>query len=139
MATRISGVTITWGGVALTEPTEVEFSMERGLPLGRSTNWTLELGQVRILALENNALPASEYGRRKVLKCTLKDETKPTPQTITLPTGMSDGLDFVIKEVDSFFGLDVQTPAASTVVTVYSTPQLVVWDGSTWRVISYSS
>lgn len=60
-------------------------------------------------------------------------------QTITLPTGMSDGLDFVIKEVDSFFGLEVQTPAASTVVTVYSTPQLVVWDGATWRVISYSS
>lgn len=60
-------------------------------------------------------------------------------QTITLPTGMSDGLDFVIKEVDSFFGLEVQTPAASTVVTVYSTPQLIVWDGSTWRVISYSS
>lgn len=59
-------------------------------------------------------------------------------QTITLPTGMSDGLDFVIKEVDSFFGLEVQTPAASTVVTVYSTPQLIVWDGSTWRVISYS-
>lgn len=60
-------------------------------------------------------------------------------QTITLPTGMSAGLDFVIKEVDSFFGLEVQTPAASTIVTVYSTPQLVVWDGATWRVISYSS
>lgn len=75
MATRISGVTITWGGVALAEPTEVEFSMERGLPLARSTNWTLELGQVRILAFENNALPTSEYGRRKVLKCTLKNES----------------------------------------------------------------
>ena len=60
-------------------------------------------------------------------------------QTITLPTGMSAGLDFVIQEVDSFFGLEVQTPAASTIVTVYSTPQLVVWDGSTWQVISYSS
>ena len=60
-------------------------------------------------------------------------------QTITLPTGMGSGLDFVIKEVDSFFGLAVETPAAVTVVTVYSTPQLIVWDGSTWRVISYSS
>jgi hypothetical protein len=60
-------------------------------------------------------------------------------QTITLPTGMGSGLDFVIKEVDSFFGLAVETPAAANVVTVYSTPQLIVWDGSTWRVISYSS
>jgi hypothetical protein len=60
-------------------------------------------------------------------------------QTITLPTGMGSGLDYVIKEVDSFFGLEVQTPAAVTVVTVYSQPQLIVWDGSTWRVISYSS
>jgi hypothetical protein len=60
-------------------------------------------------------------------------------QTVTLPTAMGAGLDFVIKEVDSFSGLVVQTPAASTVVTVYSTPQVIVWDGSTWRVISYSS
>jgi len=60
-------------------------------------------------------------------------------QTITLPTGMGSGLDYVIKEVDSFLGLEVKTPAAVTVVTVYSTPQLIVWDGSSWRVISYSS
>jgi len=59
-------------------------------------------------------------------------------QTITLPTGMSAGLEFVVKEVDSFFGLDVDTPGGATVATVYGTPTLVVWDGSTWRVISYS-
>lgn len=59
-------------------------------------------------------------------------------QTVTLPTGMAAGLDFVFKEVDTFNGLEVRTPAASTVVTVFSTPQLVVWDGSVWRVISYS-
>lgn len=59
-------------------------------------------------------------------------------QTVTLPTGMAAGLDFVVREVDSFSGINVQTPAASTIVTVFGTPQLIVWDGSTWRVISYA-
>ena len=58
-------------------------------------------------------------------------------QTITLPTGMSAGLEFVVKEVDSYFGLDVDTPGGATVATVYGTPTLVVWDGATWRVIQY--
>lgn len=59
-------------------------------------------------------------------------------QTVTLPTGMSPGLDFVIREVDTFNGLVVQTPAATTVTTVLgTTPQLIVWDGSIWRVINF--
>lgn len=61
-------------------------------------------------------------------------------QTVTLPTGMAAGLDFVIRPVDTFWTLLVQTPDQSAVATVFaSTPNLVVWDGSTWRVISYAS
>jgi hypothetical protein len=58
-------------------------------------------------------------------------------QAVILPTGMSAGLDFVIQEVDSFNGLDVEEPGSISVTTVYGTAQLIVWDGSSWRVISY--
>ena len=60
-------------------------------------------------------------------------------QVVTLPTGMGSGLDFVVKDMQNVYGIEVQTPAAVLVATVFSTPQLIVWDGSTWRVISYSS
>jgi hypothetical protein len=61
-------------------------------------------------------------------------------QTVTLPTGMSAGLDFVIRPVDTFWTLLVQTPDQSQVATVFSSnPNLIVWDGSTWRVILYAA
>ena len=58
-------------------------------------------------------------------------------QVVTLPTGIGSGLDFVFKDMDNFHGVDVQTPAAVSVATVSATPTLIVWDGTTWRVISY--
>jgi hypothetical protein len=58
-------------------------------------------------------------------------------QTVVLPTGMSAGLDFVIQEVTSFSGINLEAPGAVYLTTIYSTAQLVVWDGSTWRVISF--
>jgi hypothetical protein len=58
-------------------------------------------------------------------------------QTVVLPTGMSAGLDFVIQEVTSFSGINLEAPGAVYLTTIYGTAQLVVWDGSTWQVISF--
>ena len=61
-------------------------------------------------------------------------------QTVTLPTGMSPGLDFCFREITSFETLTIATPGGSTVTTVFGTfnPKLVVWDGFQWQVISYA-
>lgn len=68
MATRVSGVTVRWGGVIVAEPTDVEFDLQRGLPVGRSVVWTLDLGTITVLANANTALPMTEYGKRKLLR-----------------------------------------------------------------------
>ena len=61
------GFTFTWGGQTLSEVQELEVNLQRDLPLGRSTTWTPNLGEVRLLSLSATNLPTSEYGRRKRL------------------------------------------------------------------------
>ena len=61
------GFTFTWGGATLSEVQELEVNVQRDLPLGRSTTWTPNLGEVRLLSLSATNLPTSEYGRRKRL------------------------------------------------------------------------
>ena len=61
------GFTFTWGGATLSEVQELEVNLQRDLPLGRSTTWTPNLGEVRLLSLSIASLPTSEYGRRKQL------------------------------------------------------------------------
>ena len=61
------GFTFTWGGATLSEVQELEVNLQRDLPLGRSTTWTPNLGEVRLLSLSIGNLPTSEYGRRKRL------------------------------------------------------------------------
>lgn len=75
MAIRVSGVTVRWGGLIVAEPTDVEFDLQRGLPVGRSVVWTLDLGTITVLANANTALPASEYGKRKLLNVQYRDES----------------------------------------------------------------
>ena len=58
-------------------------------------------------------------------------------QAVELPTGMSAGLDFVIAEVDSNSGITLNAPGPIYLDTIYGQPQLVVWDGTTWRIISF--
>lgn len=85
MAIPVQGVTVQWGTVALQEVTALEFDLTRGLPLNRGTTtpWTMTLGTIRAEAIANNALPTSEYGKRKVLTVQYKDNATP-PQTQTL-------------------------------------------------------
>lgn len=71
MAIPCQGFTFTWGGQTLFEVQELEVDLQRGLPLGRTTTWTPNLGEVRLLGFSITNLPTSEYGRRKrlVIQC----------------------------------------------------------------------
>lgn len=93
MATRVQGVAVTWGGSAVSEVTGVEFDIQRGLPLNRgtATPWTMTLGSVAVEALANSALPTTEYGKRKVLKVTYKNESDAT-QTLWESDCIYEGL-----------------------------------------------
>lgn len=61
------GFTFTWGGATLSEVQELEVNLQRDLPLGRTTTWTPNPGEVRLLSLSIANLPTSEYGKRKRL------------------------------------------------------------------------
>lgn len=59
-------------------------------------------------------------------------------QTVVLPTGMDPGLDFVFREIDSFYGFNVEAPGGAYLSTVYGSAQIIVWDGTAWRISYWS-
>jgi len=62
------GFTLTWGGQTLSEVQSLEVDLYSGtLPVGRTTTWTPELGEVRLLRFAATNLAATEYGKRKRL------------------------------------------------------------------------
>ena len=67
MAIPCQGFTFTWGGSALLQVRELEVDLARGLPTGRTTNWTPNFGEIRLSGFSPSGLPTSEYGRRKRL------------------------------------------------------------------------
>ena len=75
MAIRVQGVQIAWGGVTVSEPVDVELDLQRGLPVGRSVVWTLDLGTITVLSHLNTALSLSEYGKRKILWIQYRNES----------------------------------------------------------------
>jgi hypothetical protein len=75
MAIRVQGVQIAWGGVTVSEPVDVELDLQRGLPVGRSVVWTLDLGTITVLSNLNSALSMAEYGKRKILRIQYRDES----------------------------------------------------------------
>jgi len=71
MAIPCQGFTITWGGSTLSEVQALEADIYGGeLPQGRTTTWTPNLGEVRLLAFSLTNLATSDYGRRKRLTVT---------------------------------------------------------------------
>lgn len=74
MAIRVQGVQIAWGGVTVSEPVDVELDLQRGLPIGRSVVWTLDLGTITVLSHLNTVLGMSEYGKRKILRIQFRNE-----------------------------------------------------------------
>jgi hypothetical protein len=68
MAIPCQGFTFTWGGQTLSEVQALEADIYGGeLPQGRTTTWTPNLGEVRLLAFSLTNLPTTDYGRRKQL------------------------------------------------------------------------
>jgi len=87
MAIRVSGVEVRWGGVTsstaasgtqLLEVTDATLSLQRGMPVGRSDKWSLELGEITLAALTRNAVPDSDYGQRRLLTITAQSDTGAT-------------------------------------------------------------
>lgn len=65
-------------------------------------------------------------------------------RTLTLPTGVDSGFDLFIKETGNTYTLTVETTTATGVANLgtagyYNKSAVVVWDGTTWRVIYLES
>ena len=74
MATRVSGVTVTWGGTAIEQVSDATLDLVRDMPVARTARWTLDLGEVTLPALTRTALPDSQYGIRARLTVTAQDD-----------------------------------------------------------------
>ena len=85
MATRVSGVSVTWGGSAVEKATDVTLDLVRDMPVARTARWTLDLGEVTLPALTRTALPESQYGVRARLTITAQnDQGTATSSTFTV-------------------------------------------------------
>ena len=85
MATRVSGVTVTWGGTAVEQVSEATLALVREPPAARTARWTLDLGEVTLPAFTRTALPESQYGVRARLTITAQnDQGTATTSTFTV-------------------------------------------------------
>ena len=74
MATRVSGVAVTWGGTAVQQVSSVTLDLVRDMPAARTARWTLDLGEVTLPAFTRTAVPESQYGVRARLTVTAQDD-----------------------------------------------------------------
>jgi hypothetical protein len=94
MATRVSGVVVRWGGstsstavvgTALLEVFEATIDERRDPPAGRTDAWSPEMGSVTLAAFTRDAVPAAEYGKRRLLTVTAQADTgATTTATLTI-------------------------------------------------------
>lgn len=85
MAIRVSGVSVTWGGAALSKVFDATLNLQRGAPVARAARWTLDLGEVTLSAYTREALPDSDYGQRRRLTVTAQnDQGTATSSTFTV-------------------------------------------------------
>lgn len=76
MAIPCQGFTFTWGGQTLSEVQALEADLYRGeLPQGRTTTWTPNIGDVRLIGFSLTNLGTSDYGKRKTLTITCPPTT----------------------------------------------------------------
>lgn len=87
MATRVSGVTVRWGGstastavsgTAVLEVYEATLDLKREQPVARTAKWSLDLGTITLGAYSRDALPESEYGQRRLLTIDAQSDTGAT-------------------------------------------------------------
>lgn len=64
MATLSTGITVTFGGTAFAEVTDLSWSYGGALPKGRSLVWTDDLGSVTLTCLASTAITTANYGVR---------------------------------------------------------------------------
>lgn len=58
------GLTITWNSQALSEVQQIDFSLDRGLPVGRTVTWTPNFGSIEIASFSSAVMAESQWGRR---------------------------------------------------------------------------
>jgi hypothetical protein len=66
VATYSTGITVTWGGVAFVEITDLSWSYG-GANKGRAVPWTDEAGTVTVTCLGSANTSVTEFGLRKQL------------------------------------------------------------------------
>ena len=64
MATYSTGISATFDGTAFVEVTDLSWQYGGGLPKGRSTTWTDEVGSVSIACLGTANISTAKYGTR---------------------------------------------------------------------------
>ena len=85
MATRVSGVSVTWGGTQVEQVSDATLDLVREMPVARTARWTLDLGEVTLPAFTRTALPESQYGVRARLTITAQnDQGTATSSTFTV-------------------------------------------------------
>ena len=85
MATRVSGVAVTWGGTQVEQVSDATLDLVREMPVARTARWTLDLGEVTLPAFTRTALPESQYGVRARLTVTAQnDQGTATSSTFTV-------------------------------------------------------
>lgn len=70
MATHSAGISVTWRGTAFAEVTDLSWEYGGGLPKGRSTAWTDDIGTVSIQCLDSANVSTANYGARATLAIT---------------------------------------------------------------------
>ena len=85
MATRVSGVAVTWGGTQVEQVSDATLDLVREMPVARTARWTLDLGEVTLPAFTRTALPETQYGVRARLTITAQnDQGTATSSTFTV-------------------------------------------------------
>lgn len=64
MATYSTGITATWNATPFTEVVDLSWSYGGGLPKGRASPWTDELGSVSVTCLGSANTSTANYGIR---------------------------------------------------------------------------
>lgn len=67
MATYSTNVSASWGGSAFSEIYDLSYTYGSGLPRGRDSEWTDDLGSVTLSCFGTANISTSEYGKRKQL------------------------------------------------------------------------
>lgn len=68
MASYSTGVSVTWDGTPFGEAYDVSYTYGGGMPKGRSSEWTDELGTVSLSCYGTANISTAQYGLRKQLQ-----------------------------------------------------------------------